>query len=1076
MAKLSQIQTDSNWGAEAPRINENFNAVNSELEALRMTTSVNIPLFASVADAQKAIPVPYEGKLILVGTTLPAAVYKWDGTKWYNTGITGGETNVSLEDYYTKAENDTKFSELESKIVKKTTELNISNLYPTQGIGGTNKYDLATAIAQVPAEYRNIQGLKITFINDATGKTETWKYEGGTFTSTSNWLQGDGASGNKILTWETDAATTRKQVPLQERKSLLLVSYKDANENPINEQYVGTVFTDTEWAKDSNWLKIAKSEDVDGVLDYSKKYEFVGCVSFGSSFVNATPSLDYFYKTVKGYNIKAVRVNAEKYPVGYDLYLKNDNGETFEHIVQPDDGYVFVDIPTEGNTSFSIRNITQKISFTQYGSAGWAYEIQMLLANNDSIKDFWLGTLTEFNYDKKITLDKFKNDYNIGDAEFTSGSDIVNPENIYNKDNRVFPIPVKDSGYITEITLPYAVAAGIDIKVFISDRFSLLKDINEGTEGRIISFKSSNSDKQICNIFVRGGEYIGVSYKSKGKYLQNKEVSVGNNLGFHIMYSALIRPTLSMMEKLLNENPLTEDNYADIINLDATKFTEIYGTKDMGAGSLISANTINSGTRYSPYSAPRDGFVKSIKVGTPFSKDVDITIYVSNIGGKLASGTVVDMSKVAETHFVNGKIATQEIACDFKIKKGQVIALVFNDKNNYGTEGGSSIDGWYIYHQVEIVDVLTKIESSESEGNTQSAINSLKPCSVYTDDFSTEKSIDYVDIDETPYTIKQKRAWTFENCSVNRENVLNAYVDMNTSGAKALLNNVYTADNRTMSWLIEVADVNSAINIGSEINYGSIEGQTKCLIDFSAKTIDDNPFSIDIVQGNYYYINFIYTSFDVSVVIIDASDSSKTEKISLGYAELKGYPVIELVRGAIKVHKLSISILGAGASLYITGDSILMCKAVPNLLDRWGYKLRHEIGDVVISGRGTSLYKEVLYRVCSEINFLKPHCIIDQNFVNGFSTAYIDFMINWCKENNIRYIHTMPMPGRYSDSANGRYIIQNCDTIRFDLATSIGGKLENGDDETMLISDKLHLSTKGSLAAYDRVKMDYPNW
>lgn len=76
---------------------------------------------------------------------------------------------------------------LQNYLNKRVTELNISVLYPTQGIGGTNKYDLATAIAQVPSEYRTIQGVKITFINNETGKTETWVYDGGTFTTVSNW-------------------------------------------------------------------------------------------------------------------------------------------------------------------------------------------------------------------------------------------------------------------------------------------------------------------------------------------------------------------------------------------------------------------------------------------------------------------------------------------------------------------------------------------------------------------------------------------------------------------------------------------------------------------------------------------------------------------------------------------------------------------------------------------------------------------------------------------------------------------------------------------------------------------------
>lgn len=59
--------------------------------------------------------------------------------------------------------------------------------------------------------------------------------------------------GNKILTWVTDAATTRKQVSTNERKGGLQITYKPDGEDWINEQYIGTSFTDTEWAKDENW-------------------------------------------------------------------------------------------------------------------------------------------------------------------------------------------------------------------------------------------------------------------------------------------------------------------------------------------------------------------------------------------------------------------------------------------------------------------------------------------------------------------------------------------------------------------------------------------------------------------------------------------------------------------------------------------------------------------------------------------------------------------------------------------------------------------------------------------------------
>lgn len=61
-------------------------------------------------------------------------------------------------------------------------ELNISTLYPANGEGGTNKYTLAGAIAQVPAKNR-VQGLKVTFTNE-NEDTETWEYQGGSWIAT----------------------------------------------------------------------------------------------------------------------------------------------------------------------------------------------------------------------------------------------------------------------------------------------------------------------------------------------------------------------------------------------------------------------------------------------------------------------------------------------------------------------------------------------------------------------------------------------------------------------------------------------------------------------------------------------------------------------------------------------------------------------------------------------------------------------------------------------------------------------------------------------------------------------------
>lgn len=68
-----------------------------------------------------------------------------------------------------------------------------------------------------------------------------------------------------ILEWNTDVATTRKQVLQKYRKPGIQISYKKFNKDWINEQYIGTAGTDAEWANDASW-NIFLTE-----LDYEKR-------------------------------------------------------------------------------------------------------------------------------------------------------------------------------------------------------------------------------------------------------------------------------------------------------------------------------------------------------------------------------------------------------------------------------------------------------------------------------------------------------------------------------------------------------------------------------------------------------------------------------------------------------------------------------------------------------------------------------------------------------------------------------------------------------------------------------------
>ena len=76
---------------------------------------------------------------------------------------------------------------------------------------------------------------------------------------------GSGSGGNMILEWNTDVATTRKQVKQADRKDGMQISYKNDDGEWINEQYIGTSVTDTEWAKDANWESIASQTDINDV-------------------------------------------------------------------------------------------------------------------------------------------------------------------------------------------------------------------------------------------------------------------------------------------------------------------------------------------------------------------------------------------------------------------------------------------------------------------------------------------------------------------------------------------------------------------------------------------------------------------------------------------------------------------------------------------------------------------------------------------------------------------------------------------------------------------------------------------
>ena len=173
------------------------------------------------------------------------------------------------QDYYDK-----------TTINNRTSEYNVSINHPTSGISGGNKYDLASAIGQVPAELRTA-GVKVSFLNES-GNVESWEFSGG------SWAVGGfsqvgagkltelGYSSNSFSVTQISSGNTIK-VPFKIKKGAL---YR-VKINTENTDYIGQVYTKTysesgvslgNVTKESPELLFIANEDWDSVSVYVPDY------------------------------------------------------------------------------------------------------------------------------------------------------------------------------------------------------------------------------------------------------------------------------------------------------------------------------------------------------------------------------------------------------------------------------------------------------------------------------------------------------------------------------------------------------------------------------------------------------------------------------------------------------------------------------------------------------------------------------------------------------------------------------------------------------------------------------------
>lgn len=101
--ELQNVGTNTTWNEAAERINRNNLSVSTELTKLQSVTYKNKGYFKSVAALTAAYPSASAGSKAYVGVNYPYAIYVWESS-WVNSGETGGDEALDLNEYYTKEE------------------------------------------------------------------------------------------------------------------------------------------------------------------------------------------------------------------------------------------------------------------------------------------------------------------------------------------------------------------------------------------------------------------------------------------------------------------------------------------------------------------------------------------------------------------------------------------------------------------------------------------------------------------------------------------------------------------------------------------------------------------------------------------------------------------------------------------------------------------------------------------------------------------------------------------------------------------------------------------------------------
>lgn len=133
----------------------------------------------------------------------------------------------------------------------------------------------------------------------------------------------------ETLVYNTNAASTRYQVDFTARKQGFTITYNDGT-NQIIETYIGTLYDDSNWTNDKNWIKVLTSDSLEEVQnDLMKIRHMMQDVSINKVY----DELLFINKTIDGYgnivNGNGVLIEKIDIPVGKEYVYTNAYSVSF---------------------------------------------------------------------------------------------------------------------------------------------------------------------------------------------------------------------------------------------------------------------------------------------------------------------------------------------------------------------------------------------------------------------------------------------------------------------------------------------------------------------------------------------------------------------------------------------------------------------------------------------------------------------------------------------------------------------------------------------------------------------------